>query len=164
MIRLVQHRQSLVLPLLDIDHTRGTVAEAAGWPTAKNTPGFLRGRAVRQLIKEFHGVGRMCQHYHPRVIQRSDQKSGRGAGAFWHLVIVGPSAIIQLSPTRREDDDQTGRDIQMRLAGIDANRFKHPPPRVAGAALAELLSSACAARRARCLASGWLIFTKGHNR
>ena len=163
----LQHGQDLVQRLLDLGHARHRRIRRR-MPDRHDHHRLFRRWAVQKFVQELHRIWRVCQNRQPGVMQGRDQKTGGDADAFGDIVILESGAVIQLSPALRENDDQPGRDIEMRLAGVGADRFQRLQPFLAAAAIVELLFLGLRGLLgtdlglvARCLASGCAIATKG---
>ena len=71
------------------------------------------------------------------MVQGRQKKPAGDAGAFRHIVILEPCAVIELTLALDEDDDQPARLFQMRLVFGCADRLQRPQPFAAGTAVIE---------------------------
>ena len=93
--------------------------------------------AQKHGVQDLHRVRRMHQRREPGLVQGRQKKRAGDAGAFRHIVILEPRAVVELAPALREDDDQPGRLFQMRLVVGCADLLQRLQPFAAGTAVIE---------------------------
>jgi hypothetical protein len=92
---------------------------------------LLGSGAASKSVEELHRVRRMRERDEARVVQCGKEEAGGIPDAFGHAVVPEAAPVVELAPALREDHDEPGRDLEMRLLGRGPDGFERLQPLVA---------------------------------